>query len=153
MKKLLYYSLFVMLILSACSNDPCAGNKDQFLTDYHTLIQSAGDADMKAGDKGWEKYDEQFRAMVEECYQFHEPELTRGERRTFWAKSVEYYYHRYGGEVLSAVNEKDDDLSRRIKREVQSRWDRTGDALDEALMSAQKNWKKAKKRIEKGINN
>lgn len=152
-KKLLYPVLLIMLITSACSDDYCADSKEKFLVDYFALIQNAGDADMKADDKGWEKYDEQFRALVEECYQVYEPELTKGERRTFWAKSVEYYYHRYGGEVLSAVNEKEDELSRRIKREVESRWDRTGDALDEALMSAQKNWKKAKERMEDRLNN
>jgi len=136
-----------LLLCAACSKDTCGKNKEAFLSKYAALLEEARKSELEVGSSKWEQYDEQFRALVEECYQVYEGELSKGEKRIFWAQSVEYYYYRYGGGVLEAVNERKDGLSRRIRQEVESRWDRTGDALDEAMMSLSRKLQKAKERI------
>lgn len=146
MKGFVYLAILGMLLTTSCAKNECGKDKDSFLDNYFTLIVKAKNSGMDVGATGWGSYDERFRAMVEECYQLYEAELSKGEKRKFWSKSVEYYYHRYKGGVLEVIDEKDDTLTRTIRKEVESRWRRTGEALDEALSGAGKNWEKARKK-------
>ncbi|MCG8329356.1 MAG: hypothetical protein MI974_16795 [Chitinophagales bacterium] len=134
--------LAIGVLLVACNQEsPCGEDKATFLKSYYDLIDQVSISKMAANDGKWAGYDEQFRASIEECYQTYESEMTKGERRKFWAKSMRYYYHRYGGSVLEVVKDESNQLSRKISEEVYRRWDRPSDALEEALINTGKRHK------------
>jgi hypothetical protein len=145
MKYLTVLLIGVSFILSSCSSEQsCGENSKEFLLNYFALVREVQMAKLSVSDAGWNKYDEQFRTHIEECYQLYENDMERGQRRSFWAKAMQYYYYRYGSNMLSELDNDENALSRRIKREVNNRWDRPGDALDEAMMKAGKDWQKVK---------
>ena len=150
MKQFILLLIGLGFVLSSCSKEvSCGDNSEAFLLNYFALIREAQLAKLSVSDAGWKQYDEQFRAMVEECYQLYESDLTRGQRRSFWSKAVQYYYHRYGSGFMKEIKNESSELSRRIKREIDNRWDKPGSALDEAMMKANKDWQRVKKNREK----
>lgn len=146
MKRLTLLLIGVSFLLSSCGSEDttCGKDSEEFLLNYFALVREVQMAKLSVSDAAWKKYDEQFRAYVEECYQLYEEDLVRGQRRSFWAKAMQYYYYRYGSEMLTELKNESNALSRRIKREIDSRWDRPGSALDEAMMKAGKDWQKVK---------
>ena len=145
MKYLTLLLIGVSFMLSSCSSEPtCGENSDEFLLNYFALVREVQMAKLSVSDAGWNKFDEQFKSYVEECYQLHQEEMTRGQRRSFWAKAMQYYYYRYGSGMMNELKNDSNALSRRIKREIDSRWDRPGSALDEAMMKAARDWQKVK---------
>ena len=122
-----------LALLAGCTQGPgCSDSKDAFLQDYFNLVEEAAAANLPVSDSGWKKYDERFRAYVEECYDLYEPELSGKERRRFWAKSMKYYAERYGGGALQELGDKKEKAAGKVKEEVEKIWKDAGEALDEA---------------------
>lgn len=92
----LIFTGMLLLLLSGCSIDPCGSDKEAFLQRFDRLMTEVKAENLASDDSGWEEYDERFRAMVEECYDLHEAELTGGEKRRFWFSAMGYYKDRYG---------------------------------------------------------
>jgi len=99
----IFLSAFIML--NSCQLDECGRSKDKFLDRYYSLIEKVTKEDVYFTEKEWEKNDEKFRAFVEECYDKFEPEMTRREKRRFWAKSLRYQYERHGKDFFGKVEE------------------------------------------------
>ena len=96
-KKLLFGSLLLLLFIAqSCSNNACGSSKDDFLANYADLLETVNRKDLAVSDGQWTKYDERFRAMVEECYATYEPEMSGREKRRFWRQAMQYYVVRYG---------------------------------------------------------
>jgi len=137
MKQAITAAFAALAILASCSQGPACGNsKEAFLKDYYRLVDEAAAAKLPVSDSRWEKYDERFRAYVEECYDLYEPELRPKERRLFWAKSMKYYAERYGGGVLKELGEKKGEAAGKVKEEVEKIWMDAGEALNEATGKA-----------------
>mgnify|MGYP000524031344 CR=1 FL=1 len=96
MKRILLFSVLAASLLSSCTSDRCAADKDTFLDNYYELLEEARAANLPVSDKKWARYDERFRAYVEECYEVHEAAMSGREKRRFWRKSLSYYTQRYG---------------------------------------------------------
>ncbi len=92
--------LIIGLGLVACSGNPCSGDKEAYLERFNNLMKETSSLRASLDDPVWEDYDEQFRVMVEECYDIHEDALTGGEKRRFWFKAMGYYKDRYGKAAL-----------------------------------------------------
>jgi len=102
MKTKLLLGIFLastMLLWSSCSN-PCGATKEEFLEKYNTLVNRARTSNMDIGDEGWEDYDRDFRQMVQECYDVHEPELNILEKTEFWWDAAMYMKARYGDKLF-----------------------------------------------------
>lgn len=149
MRLAIFFWLVVLGLTSACTKDFCGKDKDEFLVNYYALVQTVGETKNKPSASDWQKYDEEFRTLLEECYPLYAGELSKGQKRTFWAKSTQYYYYRYGGEVLNALANETNSVSRLITREVEARWSRPSEAIEEATMNSSRNWKKVKERMNK----
>ena len=134
MKKLRFILLAAILsLLAGCSSNPCGNDKDSFLNNYYRLVEEATKANLPVSDSRWEKYDERFRAYVEECYDLYEAELSGREKRRFWTRSLKYYAQRYGDGMVKELGSKGNKASRRIRKETESLWGRTEKALEEVL--------------------
>ena len=133
MKQFLLVAIAGLALLSSCSQQPTCGNsKADFLQGYYDLINEATAGKLPMSDEGWKKYDERFRAYVEECYEQYESELSPKERRRFWARSVKYYARRYGTGMVKALEEKGDKTATKVKEEVEKIWTDADEALKEA---------------------
>ncbi len=123
MKRILAGLIAAMAFLAGCSSEPSCGNtKDAFLDKYHALIDKATEANLALSDAEWKKYDEQFRAYVEECYGQYEAELAGKERRRFWSRAIKYYVQRYGDGILHSAGQVTDKTGQRISEEVKKFW-------------------------------
>ncbi len=98
--RITFLFLFLALLLTNCSLSPCGSNKDQFLQRFDNLMEEVKEDRLPLGDEGWADRDERFRALVEECYDQFEEELSGKEKRRFWAKSAGYYKNRFGKAAL-----------------------------------------------------
>ncbi|MCB0569103.1 MAG: hypothetical protein KDC66_05045 [Phaeodactylibacter sp.] len=123
----------LVALLAGCSSSPCGNDKDSFLKGYYQLVEEAAGANLPVSDSRWEKYDERFRAYVEECYDLYEAELSGREKRRFWGRSLRYYAQRYGDGVARELGRKGDKASRRIREETETLWGKTEKALEEVL--------------------
>ena len=97
-KSFLGFSLFVFL-LASCSSDPCGNNKDAFLKKFDSLVESIEAIEYDTKHSKWEGYNEEFKMMVEECYEKHEDDLTRREEREFGRKVAVYYVKTFSENV------------------------------------------------------
>ena len=88
--------LTAALLLTGCQGDPCGNSKETYLQNFETLMTEVKDRDLPLNDPAWDRYDERFRALVEECYDQHEAELSGGEKRRFWLRALGYYRTRFG---------------------------------------------------------
>lgn len=133
MKQLPVIAIAVMVWVAACSPGPgCGKSKEDFLKAYYRLVKEASALNLPVSDSKWKKYDEQFRAFVEECYEQHEAELRAKERRKFWSTSVKYYVERYGkGAIKELGKKKGRGPAKVIKEEVEKIWPTAKDALKE----------------------
>ncbi|MCO6489382.1 MAG: hypothetical protein J5I98_13240 [Phaeodactylibacter sp.] len=130
--KLLLWVFGLALLAGCSSGSPCGNSKDVFLQNYYSLVDEAAAANLPASDDKWAKYDERFRAFVEECYDQYEPELSPKERRRFWSKSLKYYAQRYGDGAIKELGKKKDKASEKVVGEVEKIWTDTKEALKEA---------------------
>lgn len=143
---LLAFSCLLFLSLPSCSTSPCQPDKERFLHAYYELLDEAKQADLPVSDPAWGKYDERFRAYVEECYEVHEPAMSRRERRKFWSRSLSYYYQRYGDGVAKELKGSSR-TSKRMKEAVEALWDSPEAAFDDALRGARKDWRELKSKM------
>ena len=133
MKQLLLVAIAGLAWLASCSQQPTCGNsKAAFLQAYYDLIDEATAVKLPMSADGWEKYDERFRAYVEECYEQYESELSPKERRRFWSRSVKYYARRYGTGMMKELEEKGNKTTTKVKEEVEKIWMNAEEALKEA---------------------
>lgn len=120
-------------LMASCTQNPgCGNNKDAFLRGYYQLINEAKAAGLPVSDSGWEKYDEPFRAYVEECYDSYESELSAKERRRFWAASMKYYAQRYGKGAIQELKGKKAKGAEKVQEEVEAIWGDIKKGLKEA---------------------
>ena len=133
MRKLFAALILTTLVFSSCSRNECSGSKKAFLKKYNDLVETVMDHDLDYSDREWEKYDEQFRTYVEDCYDEHEPEMTRRERREFWSKAMGYYYKRYGDGVVNELMDESSRLAAKIRENTEEFWHEHGDELEEIL--------------------
>jgi len=92
--------LFLATItLTSCSVDPCGNDKDAFLKNFDTLVDKVEDIDYDTENSKWEGYNEDFKKLVEDCYEIHEDDLTRREEKRFWKKTTLYYVKTFSGQV------------------------------------------------------
>lgn len=124
--------------------DPCGNSKDGFLKKYEGFIEKVNQKNLAASDDQWEKYDEQFRVFVEECYEIHETEMTSKEKRQFWVKSARYYYKRFGKGVANELFGKKDSKFEKLKEELNNFEE---GELEDLKKELNKEWKDLKKDI------
>jgi hypothetical protein len=146
MRLAIFFGILMLGFASSCTKETCGKDKDEFLTNYYGLVETASNPQKKPSASEWQGYDEQLRSFLEDCYPLYTEELSKGQRRTIWAKSTQYYYYRYGSEVLNALEDENNSVSRLISREVNARWDRPSEAIEEAAMSGSGNRSKLQKR-------
>lgn len=119
--------LFLLVLLSACNQEPsCGADKAQFIKKYNDLISEMAASQLPASDKGWAKYDNAFRAYVEECYDQHESDMTGKEKRQFWGKALKYYSQRYGEGIVRELDKSADKTATRLKEYINA----TGQSME-----------------------
>ena len=130
MRNLFVAILFGSLLFTGCSKNACSGSKKDFLRKYNELIETAMTSELDYSDRKWKKYDEQFRTYVEECYDEHEADMSRRERRRFWSKAMSYYYMRYGDGVVEELLDETDRVAQRIRENTEDFWEKHGEDLE-----------------------
>ncbi len=139
MKHLTIIAIAIAALMASCTQNPgCGSNKDAFLQGYYQLIDEAKAASLPVSDSGWKRYDERFRAYVEECYDSYEAELSAKERRRFWATSMKYYAQRYGKGAIQELKEKKGGGAGKVKEEVEAIWGDIKKGLKEATGEGEK---------------
>ncbi|HMQ49918.1 MAG TPA: hypothetical protein PKA00_20890 [Saprospiraceae bacterium] len=119
--------IFFCALLSACNQEPsCGADKTQFIKKYNELISDINAAKLPTSDKGWAKYDNAFRAYVEECYDQHESEMTGKEKRQFWGKALKYYSQRYGEGIVRELDKSADKTANRLNDYIKA----TGQSIE-----------------------
>ena len=124
---------FVLFALPACQVVQCGPTKDSFIEKYEAFITKVEDKDLDLDDSQWEKLDETFRNYVEDCYEYHESEMSAGERRKFWMNSLKYYAARYGEGMIHMLNRDNDITSERVKKNIEEVMDATGKELEDFI--------------------
>jgi len=116
-----------ILILTSCSNDPCGNNKDAFLQKFDSLVEKVEAIDYDAKNAKWEGYNEEFKRMVEECFEIHKDDLTRSEEKEFGKKVAVYYiktfkdqvkFEEYASEFGKLMDDNLDGLSDKISSSI-----------------------------------
>ncbi len=126
--------LFAFTLLSqSCSLDQCGGSKSSFLEKYNSFIKEVKSSDLSYSDEGWKKKDEQFENYVEHCYERFGAEMTSAEKRSFWIKSIQYYYKRYGTGFATELFDETNALSLKIRDQLGEIWENPKMAFREAL--------------------
>jgi len=90
------FNLFFLLgiIASSCDSvDPCE-NKELYIQNHIAFIKGTADHKDSYSLEDWEKRDEEFQAMVEECFKTIEPKLSKEEKKAFWIRNTKYLSYR-----------------------------------------------------------
>ena len=85
---------------------------------------------MDVSDEKWEKYDQEFKTYIEDCYDHFEEDLSTKERRQFWMKTLKYYATRYGEGMLNELSKKDG-ISDKVEKNIEEVLDATGRDLED----------------------
>ncbi len=129
-------SIGLLLIgLQACEIAKCGPTKDNFLDKYDAFITKIDRLDMEVDDDRWQRHDETFRSYVDECYDYHEEELSTKEKRQFWMKSLKYYSIRYGEGMINELSN-DDITSQRIRDNVEDVLQETGRDIEDFVQKS-----------------
>lgn len=115
--KLLNTTLILcLLLLSSCNLMHCP-TKEAFIRSYSEFVQ---DVEQKRIDKAttWTSEDQQFKDYVDRCYQEFKSELTLEEKKTFWSKTLKYYYNRYEGNLTKAYDDAKANLSDDFNKDI-----------------------------------
>lgn len=92
----IYLSAFILIgsiLLLSCKMSPC-GTKSTFITKHEKFVSKTVDQSDELSEEEWEKKDEIFKKLVEECYTEHKAEFTDSEKRVFWERNAQYYVKR-----------------------------------------------------------
>jgi hypothetical protein len=131
--KIFHFSVIIVLctgVFLSCQVIQCGADKDAFLSKYDQFIERVDRLDLEVSDKGWEKYDRQFKQYIEDCYDQYEKDLSMRERRRFWMKTLKYYATRYGEGMLNELSKKDG-ISERAGRNIEEALNTTGRELED----------------------
>lgn len=117
-------------LATSCQVIQCGPDKDSFLSKYDKFIDKVDRLDMDVSDEKWNKYDEEFKVYIEDCYDHFEQDLTNKERRRFWMKTLKYYATRYGEGMLNELSRKDG-ISEKIEKNIEDALEVTGRDLED----------------------
>ena len=120
--KNIYLLLFMTAIignaLTGCKSDPCA-NKNQFLESFDVFINEFNDKKTNYQDADRAEAEVKYRALVNDCYKKHKPDMTLKERQDFWVTSLKFIIDRYDGQFSLEMKDKmDDPFNQYMKDEV-----------------------------------
>lgn len=94
MIKPIYLFLLLGILLSSCDLvDPCQ-NKDLYIKNHITFVEDTEDHQDSYSLEDWEKRDEAFRVMIEDCYETLQPQLDKEEKKAFWIRNTKYLSYR-----------------------------------------------------------
>jgi len=120
MTKLYIHSFILFLLLSACGSiDPCQ-NKDLFIKKHVAFIDKVKDVNDDYSEDDWEKTDETFEQLTNECYKNIEEDMSKEEKKEFWVRNSKYMALRLddqagkGADILGALIESIGDDGSRI---------------------------------------
>lgn len=128
--RIIFSITLITMIVSSCQVIQCGADKKSFLSKYNSFIEKVDRQDMDVSDEKWEKYDQEFKTYIEDCYDHFEEDLTTRERRQFWMKTLKYYATRYGEGMLNELSKKDG-ISDKVEKNIEEVLDATGRDLED----------------------
>ena len=104
----LFISLFLLGVLTSCSQLECGSNPDALLDNFENFVDQVGTLDLDFESKQWAIHDKRFEHFLEDCYEHHEEQMTKRQRRRFWLKTMKYLKIRYGTSVIRQLFSSED---------------------------------------------
>ncbi|BDS13803.1 DUF6565 domain-containing protein [Aureispira anguillae] len=98
----LFVSCYLLMVASCSNFISCGGDKDTFINNFYAFVEEIR-AEQKNGTipaDQWEKYDEQFNKLTNECYPQFEADLNTNDQLGVATCVGFYFYAKYG---LTAV--------------------------------------------------
>lgn len=105
--KLLFFSISIVLIVSACNMNSCI-NKSYFISTFDRFIEDTQEKNKQYSEKDWESKDAKIKHFVDDCYASFSEDMTGKEKTNFWTKYVQYMITRYGIKTMKEIDKADD---------------------------------------------
>ena len=125
--------LFLFCLLTVgCNLDPCGLNKQHFLKKMERLASKIEDKD-DLSENQLKAIDDEVEVLVNDCYKQFEDDLTKNERKAFWADVSGYYLDRFGADAIDRLEEGLDRLGVKLSENFGDWLDASANKLDEWL--------------------
>lgn len=98
----------ILLVFNGCSVIECGSSPDDLVDNFSNFVDNVGDLKLDYESKQWAIHDKRFEHFLEDCYEYHEEDMSGRVRRKFWLKTMKYLKLRYGTSVIRQLFSKED---------------------------------------------